>query len=97
VGFGTVIKATWQVIEAINSLGCKYVVWPDQRCRAEISECMAMEGFCRCVGFVDGTTILLSQHPGYDGEVFYDRKHRYSVNSQVICDCNKFITSFITV
>ena len=27
---------------------------------------------------------------------FFDRKKRYSLNAQVICDCNKNITAFIT-
>jgi hypothetical protein len=57
---------------------------------------MKNEGFVGCVGFVDGTTIPLFQRPGYDGEVFYDQKRRYSINAQIICDCDKYITSFIT-
>ncbi|OAV87870.1 hypothetical protein PTTG_09326 [Puccinia triticina 1-1 BBBD Race 1] len=84
------------VIEAIITIGCQYVVWPDANCRAEILDAMRKEGFEGCVGFVDGTTIPLFQRPGYDSEVFYDQKRRYSVNAQIICDCNKYITLFIT-
>ena len=57
---------------------------------------MKNEGFEGCVGFVDGTTFPIYQRPGYDGEVFFDRKKRYSLNTQVICDCDKNITAFIT-
>jgi hypothetical protein len=57
---------------------------------------MAGEGFSGCVGFVDGTTIPLHQRPGADGEVYWDRKKQYSINCQVICDCDKYITSFST-
>ena len=96
VGRGTVVKVTRRVLQAIISLGKDYVVWPNAACRAEISDVMKGEGFSGCIGFVDGTTIPLSQRPGYNGEVFYDRKRRYSVNAQIICDCDKYITSFIT-
>ncbi|KAA1104941.1 hypothetical protein PGTUg99_001894 [Puccinia graminis f. sp. tritici] len=96
VGCGTVIKATRWVIEVLVSLGRQYVMWPNSTRRAEISEVMKNEGFVGCVRFVDGTTIPLFQRPGYDGEVFYDRKRRYSINAQIICDCDKYITSFIT-
>ena len=57
---------------------------------------MKTEGFEGCIGFVDGTTIPLYQWPGIDGKVYWDRKKRYSINCQVICDCDKFITSFLT-
>ncbi|EHS64701.1 uncharacterized protein PGTG_22337 [Puccinia graminis f. sp. tritici CRL 75-36-700-3] len=94
VGRGTVIKVSRRVIEAINSLSSKHVVWPDRYRRAEISEVMKDEGFPGCVGFVDGTTIPLHQRPGLDGEVYWDRKKKYSVNCQIVCDCDRYITSF---
>lgn len=31
-----------------------------------------------------------------DGEVYWDRKKQYSINCQVVCDCDKFITFFKT-
>jgi hypothetical protein len=36
------------------------------------------------------------QRPGFDGEVFFDRKKRYSLNAQIVCDCDKYITMFST-
>jgi hypothetical protein len=96
VGQGTVVKVTRRVLKAILSLGRRYVSWPDAAQRAQISEVMADKGFPGCVGFIDGTTIPLFQRPGFDGEVFYDRKRQYSINAQIVCDCNKYITSFIT-
>jgi hypothetical protein len=96
VGQGTVVKVTWRVLKAILSLGRHYVVWPNVEWRAKISMVMKQEGFPGCVGFVDGTTIPLFQRPGYDGKVFYNCKWCYSVNAQIICECNKYITSFIT-
>ncbi|PLW28739.1 hypothetical protein PCASD_22697 [Puccinia coronata f. sp. avenae] len=96
VGQGTVVKVTRRVLKAILSLGRRYVSWPDAARRAQTSEVMADKGFPGCVGFVDGTTIPLFQRPGFDGKVFYDQKQRYSINAQIVCDCNKYITSFIT-
>ncbi|PLW14509.1 hypothetical protein PCASD_19540 [Puccinia coronata f. sp. avenae] len=96
VGQGTVVKVTCCVLKAILLLGRRYVSWPDAARRAEISKVMSDEGFPGCVGFVDGTTIPLFQRPGFDGEVFYDQKRCYSINAQIICDCDKYITSFIT-
>jgi hypothetical protein len=91
-----VIKVTLWVITEIVSLGKKYIKWPDQLQRAEISRVMEQEGFKGCVGLVDGTTLPLHQQPGIDGEVFWDRKKRYSLNAQIICDCNKNVTAFVT-
>ncbi|POW16278.1 hypothetical protein PSTT_01459 [Puccinia striiformis] len=68
---------------ALVSLGRTYVRWPDAQRRAEISEVLRKEGFEGCVGFVDGTTIPLFQRPGFDGETFFDRKKRYSLNTQI--------------
>jgi hypothetical protein len=96
VGRGTVIKASRRVIRAINDMGPTYLRWPDKDRRKEISEVMKAEGFEGCVGFVDGTTIPLYQRPSIDGEVFFDRKKRYSINCQVICDCDRFITGYMT-
>ena len=96
VGRGSVVNVTRRVIEAIISLGPTYLKWPDAARRQEISWVMKQEGFEGCVGFVDGTTFPIFQRPGYDGKVFFDRKKRYSLNAQVICDCDKNIIAFIT-
>jgi hypothetical protein len=96
VGRGTVIKASRRVIRAINDLSARFLLWPDTERRREISGVMKAEGFEGCVGFVDGTTIPLYQRPSIDGEVFFDRKKRYSINCQVICDCDRFITAYMT-
>jgi hypothetical protein len=96
VGRGTVVKASRRVIRAINDLSKKYLVWPDSDRRKEISNVMKFEGFEGCIGFVDGTSIPLYQRPSIDGEVFFDRKKRYSINCQVICDCDRFITGYMT-
>jgi len=57
---------------------------------------MKCEGFKGCIGFVDGTTFPIFQRPGFNGKTFFDRKKHYSLNVQVICDCDKYIIAFIT-
>jgi hypothetical protein len=96
VATGTVVNVPRRVLEALVSLGPLFLKWPDASRRAEISAVMKNEGFEGCVGFVDGTTFPIFQRPGKDGEVFFDHKKRYLLNAQVICDCDKYITAFIT-
>jgi hypothetical protein len=96
VGRGTVVKVTRRILTALLDLGKQYFTWPDQERQKEISEVMQLEGFDGCVGFVDGTNFPLFQRPGKDGEVFFDCKKRYSINTQIVCDFNKYITSFMT-
>lgn len=79
IGFGTVGLFTKRVITALLKLKNKYLVWPNAERRKEISAVMTEEGFPGCVGFIDGTTIPLSQKPARDGQVYYDRKKRYQL------------------
>ncbi|EFP76176.2 uncharacterized protein PGTG_02617 [Puccinia graminis f. sp. tritici CRL 75-36-700-3] len=95
VAHGTVIKITRRVTEALTSLEEQYIKWLNQQRRQEISSVMKNEGFDGCVGFVDGTTIPLFQWPGFNGEVFWDHKKRYSINVQIVCDCDKNIIAFL--
>ncbi|MBW0460393.1 hypothetical protein O181_000108 [Austropuccinia psidii MF-1] len=57
---------------------------------------MKSEGFEGCVGFIDGTTFPLYQKPGFDGEIYFDRKKPYSLNAQIVCDCDKLIICFMS-
>ncbi|MBW0503682.1 hypothetical protein O181_043397 [Austropuccinia psidii MF-1] len=34
--------------------------------------------------------------PAWQGEVFFDRKKNYSLNAQILCDCDKKITAITT-
>lgn len=94
LGKGTVALYTSRVIIALNDLRDGFVVWQDATDRKQISRRMEAEGFPDCVGFIDGTTIPLSQKPAVDGECYFDRKHRYSVSAQVVCDDRRRIISF---
>ncbi|OWY95437.1 hypothetical protein PHMEG_00034554 [Phytophthora megakarya] len=94
IGKGTCVLYTTRVLEALNDLAPRYVVWPNKRKRRAMSRRMAAKGFKGCVGFIDGTTFPLSQKPAVDGECYFDRKSRYSTNGQVVCDDNRRIIAF---
>lgn len=94
IGKGTCVLYTERVLEALNDLASKYVVWPNKRKRKAMSRRMADKGFKGCVGFIDGTTFPLSQKPAVDGECYFDRKSRYSINGQIVCDDYRRIIAF---
>ncbi|CAH7667792.1 hypothetical protein PPACK8108_LOCUS2216 [Phakopsora pachyrhizi] len=72
VGEGTVVLYTKRVIQAIHNLKDYKVKWPSKEERKESSQVMQLEGFPNCVGFVDGTSLPLSQKPALDGNVYFD-------------------------
>jgi len=80
-----------RVVKAILSLESNYLAWPSPEDRDRHSARMAKLGFPGCVGFVDGTTIPLSQRPEHQGDFYYDRHGRYSLNLQVVCDMDRRI------
>ena len=43
-------------------------------------------GLPGAVGIIDGTPINFAQRPHIDGEVWFSRKQRYSMNLQLVCD-----------
>lgn len=43
-------------------------------------------GLPGAVGIIDGTPVNFAQRPGIDGEVWFSRKQRYSMNLQLVCD-----------
>ncbi|KAE9285125.1 hypothetical protein PR003_g26675, partial [Phytophthora rubi] len=94
IGKGTCVLYTTRVFEALNDLASKFIVWPNKRKRKPMSRRMTAKGFKGCVGFIDGTTFPLSQKPAVDGECYFDRKSRYSINGQIVCDDNRRIIAF---
>lgn len=83
IGLGTATLYTNRVIEALVSMQPEWISWPNAARRREIGCVMRAEGFPNCVGFIDGTTIPLSQKPALDGEVYFDRKKRYEHNTKL--------------
>jgi hypothetical protein len=84
---GTVVNATSRVIEAVLSLGDRYLCWYSAEDSAKMKRRIhQMSGFRDCLGFLDGTTIVLTEKPMKDGEFYYSRKSVYGLNCQIVAD-----------
>lgn len=77
ISTGSVVKYTERVMTALVDLASDWIKWPDESRRTELSQVMREEGFPGCIGFIDGTTIPLSQKPAMQGAAYFDRKSRY--------------------
>jgi hypothetical protein len=90
---GSVEMFSTRVIGAINALAPQYIQWPGAAERHRISQRMGeSSGFDGCVGFLDGTDIVLQRRPSIDGETYFNRKKRYALNAQLVCDDKRKIT-----
>jgi len=49
-------------------------------------------GFPECVGYLDGTDIMLRYGLSYYGENYFNRKKQYALNMQGICDHERRFT-----
>ena len=86
VSYGSVCEYTKRVIKALNDFAPKYIFWPDEAERSLLSrENHQQFGFRGCISSTDGTHIVLSQKPGLDGEVFFNRKHSIVIDKSVMC------------
>ena len=77
LGYGTIDLYTKQIMKVLLPLWKKLLTWPIIEERTEFSQVMHKEGFLGCIGFIDGTTIPLSQKPAQDGNHYFDWKKRY--------------------
>ncbi|KAL3686129.1 hypothetical protein R1sor_004151 [Riccia sorocarpa] len=80
------VNYTGRVMIALRDKLRDHVSWPTASERRRITTAFAEKGFPGCVGLIDGTLIPLSQRPHDGGQVYYDRKNRYSYNVQIIND-----------
>ncbi|KAF8584781.1 hypothetical protein K439DRAFT_1345129, partial [Ramaria rubella] len=88
-GYGTVDKCMWCVMTAVCDEGFRRVVmrWPNERQKEEASNWVESRSCAAWWGgwlMVDGTLVSLFAHPGFYGNSWYDRKHNYSLNVQLI-------------
>ena len=90
VGYGTINLYTCQVITGIYQFRSSMITWPTQAERVELSQVMQEEGFPGCVGFVNGTTIPLSQKPPWDGNHYWDCKKRLEI--KIHCSLFQYLT-----
>ncbi|KAK3840262.1 MAG: hypothetical protein JOS17DRAFT_13680 [Linnemannia elongata] len=81
---GAVTIYTNRVLRALVSLAPDWIQWPSYFQRQEHGLRMGAEGFPRCFGFIDGTTLPLCQKPALHGPAYYDRKKRY-YSRNILC------------
>ncbi|KAJ0393686.1 hypothetical protein P43SY_008384 [Pythium insidiosum] len=92
IGSGTVTSYVKRVKKALLRHYRRFVSWPSAHRRAVSSAYHRVRyGLPGAVGFVDGTHVILSQKPHVDGSLHYNRKSRYSINVQIVCDEDKRI------
>jgi DDE superfamily endonuclease len=92
VSFGTVGNHTNRVLTGIYDMMSNLINWPNAQERIAISS-----RFDRNHGLKGsvGAHIILSQRPHIDGEVFWTRKHCYSINVQIVCDGERMIRGYV--
>lgn len=91
---GSVVNYTSGVTSAIMNISSKYVSWPSPAMRLATSARIAsMSPFKHCVGFVDGSLMMLQYKPGLEEHAdFYTRKKFYGINPMVVCDDQNYIS-----
>ena len=83
IGYGTVWKFTWRLINLLVKLVGEYIQWPPAAQRVIDNQ---HRMFRRCVGFLDGSNIVLRDKPMVDPKAYFSRKKNYGFNLQAICD-----------
>ncbi|CAH7671312.1 hypothetical protein BY996DRAFT_6481559 [Phakopsora pachyrhizi] len=82
VGARTVGSYTKKIIQAILNLKDQLVMWHSEDEHKESSQVMQLEGFHKCIGFVNRTTIPLSQKPALNRNIYFDcKKSKKSLDS----------------
>lgn len=96
VSTGSLCNFTNRCFVAMEAALKDHLRWPERAERRAISQEFAKKGFPGCVGLIDGTIMPISQRPHESGECYYDRKCRYSINTQVVCDHRRKILMLYT-
>lgn len=95
IGEGTAHLYLHRTIIALARLFPRYVRWPSPQSpefRSMRSSIEQESHFPGCVGFLDGTDMVLQYSPSYHGESYFNRKKRYGFNVQGICDNDRRFT-----
>ena len=84
---GAVILYTNRVIVALLSIEKDVILWPDVAERKVIKKrIFELSSFPNCLGFVDGTLIVLANKPNMEGADYFSHKARYGINTLIVCD-----------
>jgi hypothetical protein len=90
IGEGTVFLYCRRVTRAIRQLRSKYLGWPDDPRKIEISNAIEnRSGFYLCLGSGDGSLIRFAEEPLQFGYMFRCRKKFFAVC--ILCHCNFYL------
>ena len=93
ISTGVISKFTKCIIVALLSLQIDVVRWPiDSEKDIIKSSIEDSHGFLNVIGIMDGTHIILSSKPSYQGEQYFNRKSQYSISCLLVNDQNCKIT-----
>ena len=84
IGHGTVSLYVWRTINLLASMAREFIRWPPEEVRRRQHISQVDEVFCNCVGYLDGSEIVLRDRPKNDHEAYFSRKKIYGFNLQVI-------------
>ena len=84
IGHGTTWIYAWRTIDLLARLVNEYIQWPVPAQRGNTRHAI----FEHCIGFLDGTIIILRYKPMVDPEAYFSRKKNYGFNLQAVCDWN---------
>uniref|UniRef100_T1IU29 DDE Tnp4 domain-containing protein n=1 Tax=Strigamia maritima TaxID=126957 RepID=T1IU29_STRMM len=90
---GLINDLTQRVSKALLAHCPDIIKWPSLEEQLELSAQMDVleNGLPKCVAFLDGTHIPLAEAPENDPESYFNRKSRYSLQVQIICDRHRVI------
>jgi len=96
IGEGTFYSFWDRVQRAIRQdLKSEVVQWPSAERKIAIKAAIREKtGLSECVGFIDATQVALLQAPIKDRETYWNRKKRYSINVQAVCDHRGMFISY---
>ena len=81
IGYGTVWTYTWRTAELLYKLIPDYIRWPQHP-----RDSHGHRIFRDCIGFLDGSDIVLRYKPMIKWHDYFSRKKHYGFNLQAICN-----------
>ncbi|GBG68560.1 hypothetical protein CBR_g3104 [Chara braunii] len=88
IGKSSGLRAVRDVTAVLLSAYPDKILWPTGLQKAVVLRAFANKGFPNCNGCIDYTHIFIDKPTNCPGEDYYDRKHRFSVQVQVVVDLN---------
>ena len=84
---GAIILYTNRVIVVLLSIEKDVIFWPDVTEKKAIRKrILQQSAFPNCLGFVDGTLIVLANKPNLEGADYFSHKAKYGINNLIVCD-----------